>query len=233
MKKRGKPYVKSLGYSGKFKVFLVDGEYVRDNFCEDFINEGQQLHFNFIPKKEFWISKEKFPGEEVYFIDHLKVEHRLMKEGMPYCKAYRHALLIQRRERAKSKIIAGLKKLGKNNPEVIHKIHKKLIEKHNNSIKVFLVNGEIVRDLFDPDFGGGGHDKVYPYVPKNEIWLDDDFSLKERRFILVHELRERRLMKHKNWNYKKAHKQATELEDFCRHHPKKLEKAIALELKRQ
>ncbi|MCJ7586806.1 MAG: hypothetical protein MUQ00_02750, partial [Candidatus Aminicenantes bacterium] len=49
----------------------------------------------------------------------------------------------------------------------------------------------------------------------------DDLQLKEIRYVLLHEVHERRLMAG-GWTYFKAHRSASQIEYFCRHHPGKL-----------
>ena len=106
---------------------------------------------------------------------------------------------------------------------------------------------KLVGDFFYIDFTEGGHDKVFDFIPKKEIWIDDDLNPEERLFILVHELHERNLMKkNKNITIKKglskldenytkvydfAHHSASKTEYYCRHNPEKLNKFIQKELK--
>ena len=87
----------------------------------------------------------------------------------------------------------------------------------------------MVRSLFLPDYAEGGHDKVYKFIPKNEIWIEIKLSKRERKFIILHELHERYLMAHGEI-YSKAHRSATIIEDYARHHPKELENDIQIEL---
>src|SRR3989339_323540 len=109
IKKGEKPYLKQDGKVSKFKIWIVDGEYIRKNICEDFVNMGQHYLYKFIQKKE-----------------------------------------------------------------LIKKTHIKLLQELKNGICVWLINGEIVRDFFYSSFAGGGHDKVYNFIPKKEIWIDND-----------------------------------------------------------
>jgi len=229
--KNKKPYIKKICDISGFSAWLVDGEYIRTNICEDFVNYDQHYHLNFIPEKEFWIEKETIPGEEDYYIDHLLIENRMMASGASYKKSYEIASVIQKRERNKSKIMRGLRNKINHKKELLDKIHKKLLQCCGN-VKVWIVNGEIVRDLFDTNFSCGGHDLVYHFVPKNEVWLDDDLSEKERKFIFLHELHERGLMK-KGKTYRDAHRSATEVEDSCRHNPKTTDKKIMEEIEKQ
>ena len=232
LNKNKKPYIKKICDISKFSAWLVDGEYIRKNICEDFVNYDEHYHLKFIPEKEFWIEKQAVPGEEDYYIDHLLIENRMMASGAAYKKAYKTASIIQKRERNKSKLMKELKKERNNKKELLDKIHKKLLKIKYKKLKIWIINGEIVRDLFDADFASGGHDFVYHFVPKNEIWIDDDISQKERKFILLHELHERRLMK-KGKTYREAHRSATEIEDACRHNPRTTGRKIIEEIRKQ
>lgn len=231
MKKRGKEfYIKKYIKIGKFTVWIVNGNYIRKNINEEFTNFGQHYRFNFIPKNEFWIDKE-YGGdnEKGYFIEHLLVENKLMAKGMCYAKAVGIAEQAEKNERKKSETIKKeLNEIFSN--IIIKKIHKKLLKEYSGKLKVWIVNGRIVRDLFYIDFTEGGHDKVYNFVPKNEIWIDDDLSQKERKFVFLHEIHERNLMA-KGICYNSAHRESSKIEHFCRLAPRETEKKIEQELK--
>ena len=148
-----------------------------------------------------------------------------------YKEASKKADLFEKKERKKIDFIKkGIKKNYKNQ-EYIKKIHKKLLKSYSKNIKVWIVDGELVRDLFFIEFTEGGHDKVYHFIPKREVWIDDDVSKKEIKFILLHELHERNLMS-KGWNYQKAHRDSSRIEFFCRHHKKELNKKLKEELEK-
>ncbi len=235
-----KPYIKKYCNVSMFTVWIVDGNYVRKNIDEEFTNFGQHHRFNFIPKHEFWIDKEYGRDNEAeYYIDHLIVENRLMADGKSYNEAIDKADLVERRERSKLETIQEEAKINLDKEDVVKKVHKKLLKKYSKNLRVWIVNGRAVRDLFCIDFTEGGHDKVYSFIPDGEIWIDDDLSAKERKFILLHEMHERNLMAH-GWGYRNrnkngskcrsAHRSASEIELFCRRHPKELEKRLKDEL---
>lgn len=226
-------YIKKICGTSRFEVWHVHGAYIRKNICEDFVNFGQHYFFKFIPKNEFWVDIEAVPDEKDFYIDHLLVENRLMADGMCYEKAKDRAMRAEKRERTRSAKVRRLRKIRRNKKELIKKIHKKLLKSYSKKVKVWLVNGELVRDFFDVNFGGGSHDKVDFFMPENEIWIDDDISQKERKFVLLHELHERRLMTTKNLDYLSAHKLATKEEDFYRHNLKNLKKALNEEIEKQ
>jgi hypothetical protein len=209
-----KPYLKKIKNISGHKVFLVDGQYIRNKIDEEFTNFGQTYRFPFIPKGEFWIDREAKSGEDDYYIEHMIMEEKLMAKGMSYTEAIEKANKKEKVEREKSVIFSKLDQLS--DEERIKKIHKKILCSLGR-IKVWLISGEAVRSLYFIDFTEGGHDKVYHFVPANEVWIDDDLSTDERDFVLLHELHERRLMAH-GANYNEAHYPSSALEHFCRHH---------------
>ena len=231
-----KHYIRKLGKVSGFDVWIVDGEYIRDNLDGEFNNFGQPLDFTIIPKNELWIDKEHSGNENRFFITHMLAEHRLMAEGKTFDQARKYANKIERKERANSKLYKKAHKKIKHKKEILRRIHKKILKKYSNDkIKVWIVRGELVRDLFFSEFTEGGNDQVYHFVPNGEIWIDDDLSPRERKFVLLHELHERNLMA-KGWNYdvgkRAAHWSASRIEHFCRRHPKFLDIKIKKELKK-
>jgi hypothetical protein len=86
-----------------------------------------------------------------------------------------------------------------------------------------------VRDLYDIDFTEGGHDWVYKFVPKGEVWIDNDVKPEERSYIILHELHERNLMK-KGLSYNDAHADSSQLEYHVRHRPYELSEALKKEI---
>ena len=97
---------------------------------------------------------------------------------------------------------------------------------------MWLVDGNLVRSFFLLDYCEGGHDLVYPFIPKNEIWIEEAISPQERKFIILHELHERHLMD-QGKSYKNAHIGATEVEDYYRENPKEdLEAKIKEEMQK-
>ena len=230
-KEEGFFYLKKIGDRGKFQIWIVDGNYIRTNVDEEFTNYGQHYRFKFIPKNELWIDKEYGKDDESeFYIDVMLNLNRFMSQGLSHKEAVRRVNIIERKERRKSEFFK--KNIGKINKkeEKVEIVRKKLIKKYSKKIKVWIVNGELVRDLFFLDFTEGGHDKAYHFIPKNEIWIDDDVSLTERKFVFLHELHERTLM-NKGEGYVFAHKDSSKIEFFARHNPKKFKKIICDEFK--
>jgi hypothetical protein len=220
------PYVQKVAQRGRIGVWIVDGAYVRTHIDEEFTNYGQHYAFTFIPNHEFWIDNEGKPDELKFFVDHLLVEHRLMARGVPYDDALEAADKAERAERKKSGDIE--KVAGRGNLPDPTKVHVHLWKKLGSGVSVWIVDGRLVRSVFDIDFTEGGHDHVYEFVPENEVWIDNDLEEAERPFVLLHELHERNLMA-KGWDYDHAHEESSTLEYHYRHNPTELHDALAKE----
>ncbi len=226
--KRKEPYLNKIGERDDITIWRVDGAFIRKNLDEEFNNFGQHYRFNFIPENEFWIEKETGHDETSFFIDHLLVEHRLMKDGVPYNKALTAAEKVEKKERHRAESSKDHKHkflgMGQKKPDP-RSMHERMWRKMPSGVKVWIVNGKRVRSDFDIEFTEGGHHEVYGYVPEGEVWIDDAVPPKERSFILLHETHELRLME-MGLKYDKAHAECSRIESYYRHHPKELKGAL-------
>jgi len=222
-----RPYVEKIEELGDLQVWIVDGGYIRSHKDEEFTNFGQHYRYPYIPTNELWIGREAKHDERQFFIDHLLVEHRLMAKGMPYEKALPAADRRERKERRRAGDVSRLTHHGQTLPDG-KDVHERLWQKLKKGLSVWIVNGRLVRSVFDIDFTEGGHDYVYEFVPQNELWIDDAIEESERGYILLHELHERNRMA-KGWPYDKAHAESSRLEYRCRHRPDELHEALTAE----
>jgi hypothetical protein len=221
------PYVRQIGKRGDLKVWVVDGIYIRGHMDEEFTNFGQHYRYCYIPKDELWIDQATKQDETHFFVDHLLVEHRLMAKGMSYEEALVKADQAERRERRFAGDLRLVRRRGEELPKGV-RVHERLWKRLENGLTVWIVDGRLVRSVFDVDFTAGGHDHVYEFVPHNEVWIDDDLEEEERPYVLLHELHERSRMAN-GWPYSKAHAESSELEYRCRHHPDELHEALTAE----
>jgi hypothetical protein len=221
------PYVQQIGERGNFKIWVVDGSYIRGHIDEEFTNFGQHYRYSYIPQDEFWIDHEAKHDETQFFIDHLLVEHRLMAKGTSYEEALAKADQAERKERRRAGDLRLMTHRGKELPKGVE-VHERLWKRLENGLTIWIVNGRLVRSVFDIDFTAGGHDHVYEFIPENEVWVDDNIEEEERAYVLLHELHERNCMAN-GWPYSKAHAESSELEYHCRHHPDELHEALATE----
>lgn len=81
-----------------------------------------------------------------------------------------------------------------------------------DSLEIYIVDGQLVRREIFPDFIFGGNEQRYPFVPLNEIWIDDAISAKEYTSTLQHEIKEMRLMRDFQMTYTQAHDSSLLLE---------------------
>jgi hypothetical protein len=84
-----------------------------------------------------------------------------------------------------------------------------------HGLKVYLVDGKHVRDLYDSDFCQGGNGFAYPFIPKDEIWIDAAITEDEWHLIEFHECWEAEYMRG-GMSYDAAHNKIKELEDQIR-----------------
>jgi len=221
------PYLQNFEQTGDFQVWIVDGEYVRGHMDEEFTNFGQHYRYPYIPENEFWIDQEAEHDECAFFVDHLLVEHELMEKGMSYGEALTRADAAERKERRRAGDVRKVTHGGQSLPDPAT-VHERLWKELENGVRVWIVNGRLVRSAFDIDYTAGGHDHVYEFVPTGEVWIDDAIEENERGFVLLHELHERNRME-KGMPYSKAHAESSRIEFHCRHHPDELHDALAAE----
>jgi hypothetical protein len=88
-----------------------------------------------------------------------------------------------------------------------------------DNTKVYLVDGDHVRDevIPDADFIGGGHYYAYPdSIPKGELWIEFMRNSEDESDICVHEIVEYILMKYLHEEYEEAHHKANNCEKIIR-----------------
>jgi hypothetical protein len=227
--KHEKYYTRELEPVGKYKVWLVQGEYIRKDIDENFVGYDEHYHLTFIPKYEFWIDESTDPSEHQFFIDHLVVEAREMEKGRTYEEASKKADGYEKKERAKALHIKTRKSNVSPTPDILGKIHIRHLKEFSNKINIWLVDGKAVRDYVFVEYAEGGHDVVYSFIPEYEIWIENTLSPLEQKFIILHELHERFLMS-QGKDYPHAHRGATQVEDYYRDHPDETEARIKKEL---
>lgn len=198
-----KPYIRLYRRLKHDRVWIVDGRWIRANLDDEFTNFGHHFGFKFIPKDEIWLDRQHTPGEEKYFVRHALVERWLLSRGMARGRAIDHANRAERAARLKS---PRLQRLARDRfaPAVMRRLRRRRLVSYGRRLKVYVVNGELVRGLYHLDFTGGGHDFIYNFIPPNEVWIDDDLNPRERPYYVLHELNERRLMA-AGWTYNRAH----------------------------
>lgn len=179
-------------YTIDMKIRFVNGVKIRNTTNTDFAGFATQQYDPAVPKGEVWIE------------DYLKPERGLVLHMVDTEKRYAHRSFAFIRELLQ-------KEAQKNGaPPVFAKKRE-----HQGSLTVVWVDGAIVRRYIDPYFFLGGHDLVYPYIPKKEIWIDVRAYKTDQPFTLIHELHERSLMA-RGMDYQSAHDFALAQERYHR-----------------
>ena len=223
---------KLIDQYGKYKVFVVNGETIRNHSQADEEFGENAIHVDFpnlIPKDEIWIEQNVLLPEREILIASSLYRIKLLASGISQQQAYDKTLIKEKIYRKKifSKDKAWLS--DKPAPEKIYVKKYGFIK--NEDITVWLVHGEKVRNTFKIDWLEGGHGYVYDFVPNKEIWLENGLMEKELPYILLHEYVERTVMKYKHFTYNKAHKIASKVE-FC-HRQTNFSKQMALNLTKE
>lgn len=181
-------------------VKLVDGFKIRQTLDPDFstmhchstaINKYYIPKY-YIPEGEWWLDA-RLKDEKEFFVRAESIDRpRNVKTGTPF-KVYLKNQLLK-----KGKI-----------PNYIVR------QEWHFGYRLMMVDGSVIRQYVDPEFTQGGHDLVYFYIPRNQIWIEKALDSEEVLFTLHHERIERKLML-KGKNYDTAHEYATAAEKDVR-----------------
>ena len=226
MKPRAAPYIRLLERRGALSVWQVDGAFIRKNIEIEFSNFGSHYTISEVPKHEIWIDAETDPDEQRFFIAHAVMERRLLAKGTDADTARRESNHAERRLR----VAAGdLRKVmrGRTVPNA-ELVKRELWKTLPSGVIVWFVKGRLVRSVYDIEYTEGGHEHVYEYIPRGEVWIDDDIHEDERGYVVFHELHERNLMA-AGMDYDTAHDESSKLELHYRKHPDQLHEALAAE----
>jgi len=230
MKTHENVHIKKIGEHEELSVWLVDGEKIRKDIDENFVQYDHHGRFHFIPSNEIWIDRETNEDERKYFLEHISWEREFMGQGVTLEEAVEKADKRETRERHDSPRVKSILNAHHARKKALEKIRKeKLDEYSSDNVHVYLVYGEYVRDLYLVGYSEGGHDLVYSFIPSGEVWIEEVLHPSERKFIILHELHERYLMS-EGKDYPHAHKGATIIEDHFRENPEGLEERIREEL---
>lgn len=82
--------------------------------------------------------------------------------------------------------------------------------------KIYGVDGKYIRDNIDISFTMGSHGYENTYIPKDEIWIDDELSPYDFEALKIHELVEAKRMHDYNEPYEVAHFRANKAESRWR-----------------
>lgn len=188
---------------GKYKIVYIDSEKFRKKSLLSIEFCIVAVHKDFpkqIKKNEIWIDDSVKPDEIPKILRGVSIRLSGIDSGSE--ASYEKGIDAERKERNRDK-------------EKLKKKKHMTIRDYDGVINVYLVNGKGVRDNYKTDFSQGGHGYVYGWIPKNEIWIEEE-EKEEMAPILAHEYIEMVLMKESGWKYTKAHQMASDIEQHLR-----------------
>lgn len=92
------PHLHKYGENKDVTVWIVDGQYVRDNIFIDFVSGGNHERYNFVPSGEIWIDNDN-EDEAGFILLHELIESSLMRGGADYEMAHNAANASETRAR--------------------------------------------------------------------------------------------------------------------------------------
>lgn len=191
-----------------YTVYSVNGLAVRNAAQpdEEFGNFATQEDFpDLIPKGEIWISEKLAPREGIFFIANALTQRSREVQGATE-KAYDEGLEVEQTLREKLNGVAFRDgKPHKQVPAAIYLEEYTVLLDPQGQVRVWVVDGNLVRSYYKTDYTEGGHGYVYHWVPRPEIWIEDGVDRRELPFIVCHEYLERRLMRDQGIDYDTAH----------------------------
>jgi len=200
-----------VGKTDNHDVWIVDGNQVRLKIYSSFIYGGNDQRYPFNPKGEIWIDNAISCEEYYLTLAHeLRERHLMAKFGMTYYAAHDSSLALELTIRHSNEEIcrtheASLKKVSPtdcdNKKEIISLPDSIRLENiyripsgEREGIKIWIVDGYMVRKNIYPDFGFSGNDLSYHFIPEKEIWIDGQVSCEETEYSIAAELKQRELM---------------------------------------
>jgi hypothetical protein len=240
-KKVGGVYRYFYGEKENYKIWIIDGNRVRQKIYKEFLYGGNEQRYIFNPKGEIWIDNAISCEEFDLTVAHeLNERHLMAKFGWTYQAAHDSSLSLEQVIRRKNQETclsheASLKKVSvldsynikeiKTLPDSI-KIQNiyRIPEGVRDGISIWIVDGYMVRKNFYPDFGFSGNDLAYHFIPPKEIWIDGQVSCEETEYSIALEMKERQLMT-EGKTYSDAYEDAVQMIQYQRESMERLVKS--------
>jgi hypothetical protein len=215
-----------------YKIWIIDGNRVRQKIYKEFLYGGNEQRYIFNPKGEIWIDNAISCEEFDLTVAHeLNERHLMAKFGWTYETAHDSSLSLEQVIRHKNQEICTAHEASLKKVSVLDSYNKKEIRNLPDSIKlqniyrvpegirdgisIWIVDGYMVRKNFYPDFGFSGNDMAYQFIPPKEIWIDGQVSCEETEYSIALEMKERQLMT-EGKTYSDAYEDAVQMIQYQR-----------------
>jgi hypothetical protein len=166
-----------------------------------------------IPRGEVWLAEQTIDQEGLFFIANAVTQLKERARGVPDDQAYTEGIHVERmlRERLNRLRFRGGRPQ-KRVPRQVYVGRYATLPDKRGTVEVWIVDGNVVRSLYKTDYTEGGHGYVYPWVPRDEIWIEQSLDRRELPYIVAHEYLERRLMRDIKLDYDTAHEICSRVE---------------------
>jgi hypothetical protein len=198
-------------YKG-FKIWIVDGNYIRREIFNEFIYGGNDERYTFVPESEIWIDNSISADEYLTTLEHEIIERNLMRfNGYTYYDAHDSALMLELGMRKgflsaaneHEKQIPMVSPIDYDSTQEIEELPEhikisgiyKIPFTKRDGVDIWVVDGFKVRRDIYPDFGFSGNSFAYQFIPNNEIWIDASITCQEIEYSIQLELKEMSFMK--------------------------------------
>jgi hypothetical protein len=199
-----------------YQLYAIDATALRSTAegNEEFGNFAAHDEFpHLIGKNEIWIADKLLEREGLFYIVNALARLNHESRGHGKDSAYEAGVDVERYLREQ---LTGIKyrdgKPHRRVPEGIHVERYIEIPDEVRAIHVWRIDGHLVRCYYKTDYTEGGHGYVYPWCPKDQIWIEKDIHPSELPFIVAHEYTELRLMRDCDFDYDKAHEICSKVE---------------------
>lgn len=199
-----------------YQLYTVDATALRtsDEGNEEFGNFATHDEFpRLIGKNEIWVADKLLEREGLFYQVNALARLSGQARGQSKESAYEAGLEVDRYLRER---LTGIKfRNGKPHRRIPHAIYTERyveIPDEVQKIHVWRIDGHLVRCYYKTDYTEGGHGYVYPWCPKNQIWIEKDIHPSELPYIVAHEYTELRLMRDCDFDYDKAHEICSKIE---------------------
>jgi hypothetical protein len=218
-------------YKG-FKVWTVDGNYIRREIYNEFIYGGNDERYTFVPESEIWIDNSIAVDEYLTTLEHEIIERNLMRHnGYTYYDAHDSALMLELGIRKgflafaneHEKVIPLVSPIDYDSTQEIEELPEqiklsgiyKIPFTKRDGVDIWIVDGYKVRRDIYPDFGFSGNSSAYHFIPENEIWIDASITCQEIEYSIQLEMKEMAYMKN-GLVYDEAYSKALKTTDSLR-----------------
>lgn len=217
---------KKIDKIGPYRVYTVNPVGVRQKHPSyvGFTKFGTHLEYpSLIGENEIWVGKD-VPEDERFFLIHRGVyQYEAKERGVKNFNDWAEKRVEWEREKKRgAKSGPHLMPMYNSPPDSIYGEYYCGIATQDDDVEVWLVDGDKIRKKYCKAFVDSGNGETYKWIPRQEIWVEQDMNPDDIPASVLHEYMEASLVKKKKASYDDAHLTALRAEIHNR--KKKFEK---------